>query len=372
MIIVIYKPLDLGIDMKKIKTLFSLTIATFVLCSSFALAQEDSIKLKPGHPQEYVVQKGDTLWDISGIFLTEPWYWPEIWRSNPQVKDPDLIYPGDTLKLIYIDGKAYISRYNGKRTIRLSPETKVEELNQAIPAIPLDIISPYLTKNRILNSHEYKNLPYIVGINDEHMSAGADNLIYVMGMPEDTKESTYGIYRRGTAYKNPLNHRQILGYEAVYLGEGYIEKMGNPATIYVEKSKSEILKGHRLIPINNDKMVTTSFFPKASLLQRSARIIGVLASAMQSGVTMVGDTDVVIVDAGLKDGVETGDVFNIYKKGPIVDDPVIRNKQIKLPDEISGQLMVFRPFNRVSYALIMDAQSNLSVGDIIKSPFLND
>ncbi len=372
MIIVIYKPLDLGIDMKNIKTLFSLTILAFLLCSSLSFAQGDSVKLKPGHPQQYVVQKDDTLWDISSMFLNEPWYWPEIWHSNPQIKNPDLIYPGDILKLIYVDGKAYISRYNGKRTIRLSPEAKIEELNQAIPTIPLDIISPYLTQNRILNSHEYQNLPYIVAIKDEHMSAGANNLIYVMGMPEDSNETTYGIYRRGTAYKNPANQREILGYEAVYLGEGIIQKQGSPSTVFVESSKSEILEGHRLIPINNDKLVTTNFFPKASILQRSARIIGVLASAMQSGVTMVGDTDVVTIDVGLKDGVEIGDVFNIYKKGPLVDDPIIRNTQVKLPDEISGNLMVFRPFNRVSYALIMDAQSTLSVGDIIKSPFLDD
>jgi len=366
--------------MKNIKTLFSqtvlktvsLTILTILVCSSFAFAQEDAIKLKQGHPQQYTVKKGDTLWDISGIFLDEPWYWPEIWRSNPTIKNPDLIYPGDILQLIYVDGRAYISRYNGKRTIRLSPEARSEELNQAISTIPLDVITPYLTKNRILNSQEYKNLPYIVGINDDHMSAGADNLIYVMGMPEDSNETTYGVYRRGKAYKNPGNKRQILGYEAVYLGEGYIEKQGNPSTVYLEKSKAEILKGHRLIPINNDKMVATNFFPKPSLLQHSARIVGVLTSGIQPGVTMVGDNDVVIINAGLKDGVKIGDVFNIYRKGSMVKDPVLPNKSVKLPDELNGNLMVFRPFNHLSYALIMDAQSTLSVGDIIKSPYLNN
>jgi len=366
--------------MKNIKIFFSqtvlktvsLSILTFLLCSSLAFAQKTPVKLKADHPQQYTVKKGDTLWDISAIFLDEPWYWPEIWHSNPKIKDPDLIYPGDILQLIYVDGKVYISRYNGKRTIRLSPETRTEELNQAIPAIPLDIIAPYLTKNRILNSHEYKNLPYIVSINDEHMSAGASNLIYVMGMPEDNNETTYGVYRRGKAYKDPLDKRQILGYEAVYLGEGVIEKRGNPSTVYIEKSRAEILKGHRLIPLNHDNLITTNFLPKASLLQRSARIVGVLTSGIQPGVTMVGDKDVVIVNAGLKDGVKAGDVFNIYKKGPVVKDPVVRNKSVKLPDELNGNLMIFRPFNHLSYALIMDAQSTLRIGDIIKSPYLDD
>jgi len=140
--------MNLGIHMKNINTLFSSAIFIIMLTTaSFALAEEVAVELKPGHPQQYTVVKGDTLWDISGMFLKKPWYWPEIWHINPQIKNPHLIYPGDVLKLVYIDGKPYITRSKyGKRTVRLSPETRIEELDRAIPTIPLDVISPYLTK----------------------------------------------------------------------------------------------------------------------------------------------------------------------------------------------------------------------------------
>lgn len=366
--------MKLGIHMKSNNKFFSLIVFVFLLtAASYVLAEAGNIKLKVGHPEQYTVQKGDTLWDISGKFLSRPWYWPEIWHINTQIENPHLIYPGDVLRLVYIDGRPYITRDRyGKRTVRLSPETRIEELDQAIPTIPLDIISPYLAKNRILNVGEYAASPYIVGIFDGHMSAGANNLIYVMGMNKNSDEDIYGIYRRGKAYKSISNPDEVLGYEAIYLGEGSIEREGSPATIFISKSKSEILKGHRVIPINNDKNIQANFLPKASAVNRPGAIIGVLTSGMQPGVNLVGAMDVVILDLGLEDGVEAGDVFNIYKRGPSVNDPVRTKKLVKLPDERAGNLMVFRPFKRLSYALIMDAQSILRVGDVVKSPFLSE
>lgn len=368
--------MNLGIHMKNNNKLFSLMVFVFLFtAASFAWAGAHSgkgnIKLKPGHPEQYTVQKGDTLWDISGKFLNRPWYWPEIWQINSQIENPHLIYPGDVLRLVYIDGKPFITRNKyGKRTVRLSPETRIEELNRAIPTIPLDIIDPHLTKNRILNVGEYPSSPYIVGINDSHMSAGADNSIYVMGIDKESTDTAYGIYRRGKAYRNPANKKEVLGYEAIYLGEGFLERKGSPATIYVEKSKAEILKGHRTIPIDRDKIVDANFLPKASTANRHGSIIGVLTSGMQPGVSMVGAMDVVIIDLGLDDGAEAGDVFNIYQKGETVKDPIRKNKMVKLPNEISGNLMIFRPFKRLSYALVMDAQTMLRVGDVVKSPLM--
>ncbi len=359
--------------MKNNNSFLSKLLSTLLLTTIFFVsAQAETIKLKPGHPQEYTVVKGDTLWDISGTFLAEPWYWPEIWHVNPQIENPHLIYPGDVLRLVYIDGKPYITRdRGGKRTVRLSPETRVEDLGRAIPTIPLDVITPFLTQNRVLNAGEYFKLPYIIGISGEHMSAGAGNSIYVQGIAKDTQDHNYGVYRQGKAYTSPANRKEILGYEAIFLGDGTLERKGSPATIYIEKSRAEILVKHRVIPINRDRIINANFIPKPSLLKRPGSIIGVLTSGMQPGVTMVGAMDVVIVDAGLKDGVETGDVFNIYRKGARVEDPFQKGKMINLPNEISGNLMIFRTFNRLSYALVMDAQSDLRVGDIIKSPFLD-
>ncbi len=362
--------------MKNNKTLLSIIFSVLMaaLLSSPVLAetQENKVELKPGHPQQYTVVKGDTLWDISGKFLKKPWYWPEIWQMNQQIKNPHLIYPGDVLSLVYIDGKPYIKHHRGKRTVKLSPKTRIEDLQQAIPTIPLDIIAPYLTNNRIISARAYNSAPYIVGINGNLLSAGADNKVYVMGMNKDAvKASRYGIYRTGSIYRDPARPEHILGHEAIYVGEGTLERKGDPATLYIQKSKAEILKGYRVIPVNEDTIVDANFLPQPSRVQRPGRIVGVLTSGIQPGVKMVGALDVVIIDIGLDDGVETGDVFNIYKKGPVVKDQIHYNTQVKLPDEINGALMIFRPFKNLSYALVMEAQSALSVGDVIHSPFYN-
>lgn len=365
-----------GIRMKNNNTLFSLVLSlviavSLLTISSSVIANDDSnaVKLKPGHPQEYTVVKGDTLWDISGVFLDEPWYWPEIWKKNPQIENPDLIYPGDVLHLVYIDGRPYITRdKNGKRTVRLSPQIRVEELDRAIPTIPLDIIAPYMTKNRILNVGEYFSSPYIVGINDEHMSAGAGNSIYVMGIDAQESNTYFGIYRRGRAYTSPAKGNEILGYEALYLGEATLEYKGSPSTLYVEKSKAEILKTHRVIPINNDKIIEANFLPKLSTVTRPGAIIGVLTNGMQPGVNLIGAKDVVILDVGFEDGAEDGDVFDIYKYGVTVKDPIIPNKLVKLPNVKAGNLMIFRTFERLSFALVMQAHTMLRVGDLVKSP----
>ena len=357
--------------MKNTRKNFSL-IAIFIFVIIFssqtpADQQTGSVKLKPGHPEQYTVKKGDTLWDISGVFLSKPWYWPEIWQVNPQIENPHLIYPGDVLNLVYVDGRAYITRSRyGKRTIRLSPEIRYEELDRAIPTIPLDIIAPYLTQNRILNPGEYSSSPYIVGINDDHLSAGADNLIYVMGISPDNPHKTFGIYRKGHAYRSHRSN-EILGYESIYLGEATLDRPGNPATLYVENSKAEILIGHRAIAMFHDRIVDANFFPKRSSIKRPGNIIGVLTNGRQPGVNLVGAMDVVIIDIGSNDGAEKGDVLDIHQKGSIVKDPMYRNKKVKLPDEKAGNLMIFRTFDRLSYALVMDASKMLRVGDVIKT-----
>ncbi len=342
----------------------------FFLLATTQLAFAQEIALQPNHPERYVVQKGDTLWDISGKFLQHPWYWPEIWQDNPQIKNPHLIYPGDVLALVYVDGKPYVTLDSrGKRTLKLSPETRVEELDQAIPTIPLDIIHPFLTGNRVLSKDVLRTAPYIVGIADNHMSAGADNSIFVKGIDNDSKHEQYAVYKPGTIYKNPARPREVLGYEAVYLGEGIVEQYGHPSTIYLQKSRAEILLGNQLLPVDTEETFDAHLIPKPSTAARPGSIISVMTNALDTGVNMVGAMDVVVIDMGMDDGVETGDVFNIYQRGRIVADPHQRNNKIKLPDIKAGNLLVFRPFARVSYALVMDAQNHLNIGDVVRSPY---
>jgi ribosomal protein L21 len=193
-----------------------------------------------------------------------------------------------------------------------------------------------------------------------------------MGLNPNSTSDYYGIYKRGKTYFNSQNKREVLGYEAIYQGEGSLERKGEPATIYVEKSISEILKGERVIAIHRDKIVDVNFIPKVSTINRDSIIVGVLTNGAQHGVKSVGALDVVIIDAGLDDGIEVGDVLNIHKRGLTVTDPIVKNSRVKLPDEKSGHLMVFRAFNRLSYALVMDAQTTLRIGDIAKSPLVSD
>ena len=225
-----------------------------------------------------------------------------------------------------------------------------------------------MTGNIILGKGQLEAAPYIVGIDDGHMSAGADNSIFVTGIDEHTENTHYSVYRFGTIFRNPTNKNDILGYEAIYLGDGILDKRGDPATIYMQRSRAEILVGHRVLPIEKDKVFDAQFVPKVATVERSGTIIGVLTNAIQPGVTMVGALDVVIIDMGLQDGVSVGDVFNIYWRGETVKDPIRRNTSVKLPDVKSGNMLVFRTFERVSYAIVMDAQRILKVGDIIKSP----
>lgn len=342
----------------------------FFWLTAMQLSFAEEIPLQPNHPDRYVVQQGDTLWDISGKFLQNPWHWPEIWQDNPQIKNPHLIYPGDVLALRYTDGKPYLTiDSRGKHTVKLSPSIRVEDLDNAIPTIPLDIIHPFLTGNRVLSKNILATAPYIVGLADNHVSAGADNSVYVKGIDSEAKFSRYAIYKPGSIYKNPARPREVLGYEAVYLGEGEVEHYGHPSVIYLQKSRAEIVIGDYAVPVEIDKTFDANFIPKPSTAARPGSIISVMTNALDTGVNMVGAMDVIVIDMGLDDGVEVGDVFNIYQRGRIVSDPHRRNSKIKLPDMQAGNLLVFRTFDRVSYALVMDTQQTLKIGDVIRSPY---
>jgi len=284
----------------------------FILLTSMQYSLAEKLELNPNHPDQYTVQAGDTLWDISGRFLAKPWYWPEIWQNNSQIENPHLIYPGDQILLSFVNGRPVLSKGRGKGTIKLSPQIRIEELDQAIPTIALDKINPFLSGNIILPKGELEAAPYIVGIDDGHLSAGADNSIFVQGIDENTEDTKYSVYRFGQIYRNPSNSKEILGYEAIYLGDGVLDKRGSPATIYMQTSKDAILAGHRVLPIEEDKVFDAQFTPKAATVERSGTIVGVLTNASQPGVTMVGALDVGVIDMGLRDGVGVGDVFNIY------------------------------------------------------------
>jgi len=334
-------------------------------------AKGDHIKLTANYPDTYTVVKGDTLWDISGKFLTYPWQWPEIWEINQQVKNPHLIYPGDHLVFSFVDGQPRIRRVGDgpRRTFKLSPSKRIEELNLAIPTIKLEKIAPFLTGNRIVRNKELKRAPYIVGTSEDHLVAATGYEVYVKNLPVDAPGYRFGIYHRGKSYKNPENPREKLGYEAIFLGEGDLIRKGSPATLRITKSKAEIINGSRLLPLNDDEF-NSNFLPKAAQTKKIGQIIGSLTSGIQSGVSNISATDVVLINYGIKDGIEVGDVFNVFRKGNVIIDPVNKKSKIKLPNEFAGNMLVFKIFKKISYALIMDANQVIKVGDLTVSPYL--
>ncbi|MEY4767542.1 MAG: hypothetical protein RL637_181 [Pseudomonadota bacterium] len=329
-----------------------------------------TLALNLRHPDRYTVKSQDTLWDISAKFLKSPWQWHRLWRDNPQVKNPNLIYPGDELILEQdLQGQPRLrlkrGRYNddGRYEQKLHPHIRQEESAQAIKTIPTDAIAQFLGSPKVVDKQELTQAPYIVGFAGEHIVGGANDRIYVRSI---TQPSTlnYLIYRQGQAYLDPISNN-VLGYEAVYIGAAGLQTEGDPATLMVQSSAQEIRLGDRIM-VNEEIPMTLNYFPKPpnSLIQ--AHIISVL-----NGVSQIGRYNVVVINKGLHDGIQVGHLFDIYHQGQVVRDPFQMQEGehiVKLPDEISGRLMVFRPFERVSYALVMEANQAIHILDRIQTP----
>ena len=319
----------------------------------------DSLKIKPNHPDQYRVVKGDTLWDISGKFLTNPWQWPELWGNNPQIKNPHLIYPGDILYFSIVDGKPRLS-FSKDATLR--PRIRESSLDQAIKLIPTDAISQFLTSPRVVNATELDSSPYIIEIAGEHIVAGAGDRVYVRSILTP-KSLGYTIYRKGETYTNP-GTKEVLGYEAKYIADTTIERSGDPATLVITKSSREIRRGDRLMG-SNENQLALNFFPRAPEHPIDGSLISVL-----DGVSQIGRHNIVVVDKGAVDGIEVGHTLDIFHRGRLVSDPFAnrKNETVRLPDEIAGLLMVFRTFERVSYALVMEANQPIHILDKVRTP----
>jgi len=325
----------------------------------------DTVKLNPDHPARYTVVKGDTLWDISAKFLQDPWLWPEIWHVNPGITNPHLIYPGDEIVLTFVDGKPVLTVQRGQRVVKLSPHPRASRLETAIPTIPIDSIKQFLQHPRVITKHELDDAPYIVASEEGRLISGTENKIYVRGITSrDNVE--YSILRPGQAYMNPGGRKKdILGYEAINVGEAKVIKFGDPATLYITKSTREILIGDRLQPITKEEEISQHFLPHAPDSSMEGLIISVFG-----GVSRISQFQVVVLNLGIQDNTETGHVFAIYQSGDTIRDTINpkMGRTVKLPDERAGTLMVIRPFERISYALVMEAKRDIRVYDAIKNP----
>lgn len=326
------------------------------------------VQMQRDYPERYTVKKGDTLWDISAKFLKSPWLWPEVWNINPKIRNPHLIYPGDVISLHYVEGKPFLTLEGaggvlpppkGIETVKLSPSIHATNLEKAITTIPRSSIDAFLHANRVIDENELEFAPYIATTFEQHLIAGPGHKIYVRRLGEP-KVTGFQVVRPGLVYKHPVTD-EILGYEAINLGETQLVKVGKPSTFTVTRANQEILDGDYLLPLSDDREAVY-FLPKAPKNQ----VVGYIVSVV-NGVTQIGQNNVVVVSLGQREGMEPGDVMDIYHGGLNVRDRKA-NDFVTLPDEKAGVLMVFRVFEKVSYALVLEATRPLHVLNKVKNP----
>ncbi len=351
-------------------------------------------ELAQNAPDSYTVKRGDTLWAISRLFLKSPWRWPELWGMNmTDIKNPHLIHPGQTLYLDKSNGRARLSSKRGGadnlETVKLSPRSRISNLpDDSIPTLQNNLIEPFLTEPVIVEAGVLEAAPRFVATQESRVllsegdrayarSVDGAGLSIAAGKPRD-----FRVFRNATALKDP-GTGEILGYEAQYVGRaklirgesvsairGTDVKVGEvaateivPATLDIVRSKEEIRTGDRLLPEPPLELLT--YAPRAPANAVEARIVSVYGSSVAN----VGQNQVVVINRGTKDGMERGHVLAIQTDGQrLVDKTGASFQDIKLPDERNGLLMVFRPFERVSYGLVLTATEPVRIGDWLINP----
>ncbi len=370
---------------------FPVTPAQRGTAEQVAAAGVPLAELAPDAPDAYTVKRGDTLWGISGMFLARPWRWPELWGMNLQdIRNPHLIYPGQQLVLERRDGRATLRVRQAAadwptETVRLSPRVRIEPLSDsAVPAVQTHLIEAFLSEPVIVEEAALLQAPRIVASPETRVLITRGDRAYVRGPTQAPLQRTagateYRVFRNARAIKDPVT-RAVLGYEAPYLGKASLvrgetvqavrtssggqEQVPVPATIDIVSAREEMRVGDRLLP--EPPRVFTSYVPHAP----AAGLAGTIVSIYGEAVAIAGQSQVVLINKGTADGVESGHVFAILKAG---DRRVDRSQpgertEIKLPDERNGLLMVFRPFEKLSYALILEISDTVQVGDRIASP----
>lgn len=320
-------------------------------------APGNAAQLRPDAPLRYTVQRGDTLWSLANRFLLDPWQWPEIWIVNDQVRNPHLIYPGDVLSLIEVDGRPQLTLAGDLE--RLSPQIRELPLEAAIPTIPIDAIRDFLRGPRLVTADELKTAPYLLSFVDAHLIGGEGALIYVRRLPP-VEPWTYAVVRSGQAYKDP-DDGSILGYEALPIGEAVVREPGDPATALLSQTYREALVGDHLLPVEPDAF-QADFYPHAPTQPVGGRII-----AAFDGISQISQFQIVAINRGSQQGLEPGHVLQILQAGARVADPYGKTK-VQLPDQPAGQLMVFKTTPRLSYALVMSVTRPAHLLDRVEAP----
>jgi len=350
--------------------------------------------LAPDAPDRYTVKSGDTLWAISGLFLTTPWRWPELWGMNQQeIHNPHRIFPGQQLLLVKKDGRAMLlagptQPHDGIRTVRLSPRTRIENLgDNALPTLQTHLIEPFLAEPLIVDENTLALAPRIVATMEDRILLGRGDRAYVRGPLEapllDEKDKPYNfrVMRNATPLRDPVT-REVLGFETQYVGKAVLvrgesrqvsdtlDKNGQPlldmvpATVDIQSVKEEISVGDRLLPEPERELL--NFVPRAPAQNVDARIVSVYGS---TSISNAAQYQIVVINKGTRDGIERGHVLSLLSTGVnMVDTTDAQKTRIQLPNEQNGLLMVFRPFERLSYGLILEIKTGVKIGDRLSTP----
>ena len=341
-------------------------IISIILClglfSALSAKAVDYSLLKNDIPDRYEVVQGDTLWGIAARFLKEPWRWPEIWGLNrDQLRNPHKIYPGDIIvleKTLKGNRLRLIKGEGEQRTIKLSPQIRIEQVkSKAIPSIPASVIEPFLSQPLVVEQNGLAQAPYLLGTSDNRVVLSAGNTVYIGNMPYDLGKA-WQIFRTGKPLKDPDQNNQVMGYEAEYLGNASVKVFDEISTAVITHSTQEILKGDRLVPAPG--IVFNNYAPHAPEIFINGRIISVYG-----GVTEIGKGSIVTLNKGMMDGLEMGHVLAIYRRS---QTRMPDGKIINLPDERTGLVFVFRVFDQVSYALVVQSTSTIKILDAVKNP----
>jgi hypothetical protein len=375
------------------KAIISLIFLLSLSAQGFAATTSD---LQPNAPDRYVVVPGDTLWGIATKFLKDPWRWPELWKMNQsQLRNPHRIYPGDVLVLDR-RGTQVTMRLD---TTRLSPRARIEPRDaDAIHAIPPSAIEPFLSRPLVVSERELDGAPEIVATQEDRVVLGAGSIAYVKGLAA-SKVSRFQIFRRGDPLIDPET-KQKLGYVAVYLGEAEISRPGEITTVSITKAVQEVYRGDRLLPVPPDKPMF-GYVPHAPQAKVSGRVV-----STYGGLWETGPLAIVVLSKGSRDGLEVGHVLALHRDlrsaryaerteplfgrtgptgkddripyvpaelggrdSPLFDtEAPLKPSEYALPAERYGLVMVFRVFDRASYALVMQATRPVAIADIISNP----
>jgi len=330
--------------------------------------------VNPSAPKHYTVKRGDTLWGIASMYLRDPWLWPEVWILNPQIPNPHLIYPGDTLALAYgADGRPQVSLEQAG-AVRLDPRLRNSALDSAIPTIPYSAIAAFLSRPTVVTADEMRHAPYVLAFRDKHEIAGAGIEVYIRNLPA-AENARFAIVHVGNELRDP-DDGKVVGYEGIYTATALVQRPGDPAKALLIDTARETLRGDRLLSADASETPVT-FALRAPASDVHGRIIDVVG-----GTELAGQYAVVVINRGKRHGLEPGNVLAVDQAGDVVRDLYRGGKtigntnglgtsfapRVRLPDERNGTLLVFKVFDRVSFGLIVGASDTIHVADVVRNP----